>query len=124
MNQVRNMADGMQLRMAVAQLRGFRSHVRTPITQVIVDEYQWIIKALEEAMGEYLQQFSIPHGSMRARPLPEIRHTRGFSPLGPQFTQEKYCDKDFFENQINGLWAHIEKVIGESGRTKSSQFDI
>jgi hypothetical protein len=65
MNQVRNMADGMQLRMAVAQLRGFRSHVRTPITQVIVDEYQWIIKALEEATGEYLQQFSIPHGSMK-----------------------------------------------------------
>ena len=118
------MSDGMQFRMAVAQLRGFRSHVRTPITQVIVDEYQWIIKALEEATGEYLQQFSIPHGSMKARPLPEIRHTRGFSPLEPQFTREKYCDKDLFENKISGLWVHIENVIRESGKTERSQSDI
>lgn len=118
------MADGMQLRMAIAQLRGFRSHVRTPITQVIVDEYKWIIKTLEEATGEYLQQYSIPDGSMKARPLPEIRHTRGFSPLQPQFTREKYCDKDFFENQICGLWAHIDNVVGESEKIKSSQFDL
>jgi hypothetical protein len=116
MNQVGNMADGMKFRMAVAQLRGFRSHVRTPITQVVVDEYHRIIKALEEATGEYLQQFSIPHGSMKARSLPEIRHTRGFSALGPQFTHEKYCDKDLLENQIRGLWAHIENVIRESGK--------
>jgi len=116
MNQVLNMADGKKFRMAVAQLRGFRSHVRTPIAQIVVDEYHRIIKALEEATSEYLEQFSIPHESMKARPLPEIRHTRGFSPLGPQFTHEKYCDKDFFENQINGLWAHIENVIGESGK--------
>lgn len=103
------MTDEKQLRMAVAQLRGFRSHVRTPITQAIVDEFQWIIKALEEATGEYLQQFSIPSASMEARPLPELRRARGFAALVPQFTEEKYCDKELFQIKIGGLWEHIEK---------------
>lgn len=61
---------------------------------------------------------------MKERPLPEIRHTRGFSPMEPQFTHEKYCDKDLFESKIRGLWSHIENVVGESGKAKSPQFDI
>ncbi|HEY2466466.1 MAG TPA: hypothetical protein VGI45_01325 [Terracidiphilus sp.] len=103
------MADEKQLRIAVAQLRGFRSHVHTPITQAMVDEYQSIIKTLEEATGEFLQHFSISPASMNARPLPERRRARGFSALVPQFTDEKYCDKDLFEAKIAELWKHIEE---------------
>jgi hypothetical protein len=115
------MADEKQLRMAVAQLRGFRSHVHTPITQAIVDEYQSIIKALEDATGEFLQHFSISPASMMARPLPELRRARGFAAQVPQFTEEKYCDKDLFQARIGGLWKHIENVITErSNRSKNS----
>jgi hypothetical protein len=81
--------------MAVAQLRGFRSHVRTPITQAIVDEYRWIIKALEEATGEYLQQFSIPSASMEARPLPELRRARGFARWYPSLPKRNTATRNF-----------------------------
>lgn len=119
------MADEKQFRMAVARLRGFRSHVHTPITQAIVDEYQSIIQALEDATGEFLQHFSISPASMKARPLPELRRARGFAALVPQFTEEKYCDIDLFQTRIGGLWKHIENVITErSNRSKNSVDDI
>jgi hypothetical protein len=101
--------EEMKLRMAVAQLRGFRSHVHSPITQAMVDEYQSIINALEDATGEYLQHYSISSASMNPRPLPELRRARGFAARVPQFTDERYCDKDLFETKISGLWGYIEK---------------
>lgn len=117
------MADEKQLRMAVARLRGFRSHVHTPITQAIVSEYQAIIQALEDSTGEFLQHFSISPASMKARPLPELRRARGFAALVPQFTEEKYCDKDLFQSRIDGLWKHIEDILTERSHRSKNPLD-
>jgi hypothetical protein len=102
-------ADEKQKRMAIARLRGFRSHVTGQITQAIVNEYHSILHELEKASGEFLQLYSIPPSVMLPRRLGEQRKTHPFSISPSQFTAAKYCDLQFFKARIDLLWNHFEK---------------
>jgi hypothetical protein len=113
------MADEKQMRMAVARLRGLRSHLYPPITRSIVDEYHSILKSLEDASGEPLQYFSISPVAMLARELSETRRRPTTLRFEAQFTSNQYCDTELFQTKLDGLLARVEKMAA-AARTPES----
>lgn len=105
------MADEKQKRMALARLRGFRSHVTGEITEVVVDEFHSILNDLQVATGEYHRDYSIPESAIRARPRGELRMHPTMAPMELLFTATKYCDKQFFKTHLDLLWNHFEKDL-------------
>jgi hypothetical protein len=103
------MPDEKQRRMAIARLRGFRSHVHAPITVAMLNEYHSILYSLEDAYEEDLQNFAISPLSVVPQLIPDHMISRYRLKDVPQFTQERYCDQELFKSTIEALWDRIER---------------
>ena len=103
------MADEKLKRMAIARLRGFRSHVHAPITVAMLNEYHSILYSLEDAYEEDLQCFVISPLNVVRQLIPEHMIPRYRSTDVPQFTQQRYCDQALFKSTIEALWDRIER---------------
>jgi hypothetical protein len=103
------MTDEKLKRMAVARLRGFRSHVHAPITVTMLNEYHSILYLLEDAYEEDLQNFAISPVNVVPQLIPDHLISRYRLRGVPQFTQERYCDQELFKSTIEALWDRIDR---------------
>lgn len=103
------MTDEKLKRMAVARLRGFRSHVHAPITVTMLNEYHSILYSLEDAYEEDLQNFAISPVNVVPQLIPDHLISRYRLRGVPQFTQERYCDQELFKSTIEALWDRIDR---------------
>jgi hypothetical protein len=103
------MADEKHMRMATSRLRGFRSHVSGSVTEAMVSEYHSIVSEVEEASGQHLASFRISPDVMVQREISDIRKRRVVDRSIPQFTVNKYCDKELFSRALDALWEWIEE---------------
>lgn len=109
------MVDEKSKRMALARLRGFRSHVTGQITQKVITEYHSILDELQSATGEDLQHHAIRQTAMAAGPLGQQTKIHPSSDSTEAiFTRGKYCDKEFFKKNLDLLWEHFERGSQES----------
>ena len=53
--------------------------------------------------------FRIPETELKPRIVSVQRGVRRF-PGRTNYSKEKYCDSDFFERQVQGLWGYIQKT--------------
>jgi hypothetical protein len=107
-----NMADEKALKHALTRFRGFRSHVCGSVTVQMVEEYHSILTMLQEASGENLIAFRIPDSVINQRIVSEVRRYRTHlrSAVEPQYSSQKYCDKDIFKAKMDQLWGYFAKA--------------
>jgi hypothetical protein len=103
------MTDEKLKRMAIARLRGFRSHVHAPITVTMLNEYHSILYSLEDAYEEDLQNFAISPVNVVPQLIPDHLISRYRLRGVPQFTQGTYCDQELFKSTIEALWDRIDR---------------
>jgi hypothetical protein len=61
-----------------------------------VQDYHAIVSALEEARGEDFSTFKIPADKVKPKVLPVRPRGYGGFPGSVQYSQEGYCDSNFF----------------------------
>jgi hypothetical protein len=106
------MADEKALKHALTRFRGFRSHVSGSVTVQMVEEYHSILTMLQEASGENLIAFAIRDCVINQRIVSEVRRYRTHfrSAVEPQYSSQRYCDKDIFKAKMDQLWGYFAKA--------------
>jgi hypothetical protein len=103
------MVDEQKLRHATHRFRLFRSHVSGLVSEKIVAEYHSILGELEKGAGTNLSSLRIDPYYLRPHRLPEVRMPRGHDRFTPQFTAQRFCDKEVFHRTLNRLAEWIEE---------------
>ena len=93
-----------------ARLDALRQNIPSSIDEDVVRDYNSMVLALQVAShDENLVNFRIPDTELKPRIASIQRGTRRF-PGRTTYSKENYCDDDFFERQLQGLWGYIQKT--------------
>lgn len=103
------MREEKQFSMAWARFNALRSNIPNWIKKDQVNDYHSILDALEQASGEDLGVFRIPHHQLKPRITGAILATRR-SPGRTYYSDEDYCDDTFFVRQIDGVANYFKSL--------------
>lgn len=107
------MPDQKKFAVAYARLVSLRAKIPSFLGEQRVKDYHSIVDALQEASGEDLSSFRIPAEEMKPRIV--AVHPRSYRgrPGHATYSDKNYCDREFFERQVNGLHYYIESARRE-----------
>jgi hypothetical protein len=106
------MVDEKKLKQTLVSFRGFRSHVFGSITEAMVAEFHSILHVLQETSGDNLNSFHIPASMVMPRAFAQVRYARSSArsrDLETKYTSLRYCDKKFFQLQVDRLSEHFDE---------------
>lgn len=108
------MPDQRKFAVAYARLVSLRGKIPSFLNEQRVRDYHSIVDALQEACGDDLSSFRIPAGEMKRRIVAvhpgSYRGRSGHA----KYSDKNYCDREFFERQVDGLHYYIECVRREA----------
>jgi uncharacterized protein (TIGR02391 family) len=92
------------------RLDALRQNLPALIDEDTVRDYNSIVRALQVASrDENIVHFGIPETELKPRIVSfQIGGRR--SPGRTNYSKERYCNSDFFERQVQGLWGYIHKT--------------
>jgi uncharacterized protein (TIGR02391 family) len=100
----------------LARLDALRQNLPALIDEDIVRDYNSIVHALQVAAhDENMVHFRIPQSELKPQVVSAVRGTAR-RPGRVNYSQDKYCDDDFFERQITALWNYIQKTDPEKNK--------
>jgi hypothetical protein len=115
------MDDAQKWSLALARFNAFRSHPPNRLDEGAVAQFHEIVTALEEASGEDLSSFRIPDSEMKQRVISvsPLRARPGRPPSGGRrMSQERYCDDQYMQRQIEGIASYLQSPKPSPERRK------
>ena len=104
-----SMDDGRK-RDALAQFKALRGQPPRSWDETDVAQFHEIVTALEEAFGVNLTSFRVPDAQMKRRIVGVSRIGRSGRRRPPQMSNERYCDKEFVQRQIEGIVFYFQNL--------------
>ena len=104
--------NNMQVLEAFSRLKSLRQNMPKSysVDMKFVDEFHKILDLLERNSGTNLQNFRIPDTEIRPIPAGGNYLTGEI-----EYTDEPYCDRDFFAMKVDGVLTMFELLIESPG---------
>lgn len=98
--------DDKNLFRSLARLNAIKNNLPEHwVEQKYIDEYNSIIKILEEVTKESLEEFKVPQSQVRPR---AVVH----SPTqGTSYSRELYCDREYFLIKVDSVLGYFTLVL-------------
>jgi hypothetical protein len=114
------MRDEKKWILAKSEFQALRKNIPNLIDTGLVAEYHAILQLFIDSSGEDFSSFRIPNSQL----APMITGFRVATPRYPGtkfYSDEKYCERDFFQRKIDALFHYLQTV--ESAPQSASQAD-
>jgi hypothetical protein len=115
------MLDLQKWKIAVARFNGYSANIPSFIKTDNVEDYHAIVTALEQASGQDLSNFKIPADKLKPKVLSVRPAPYGGGRGSATYSQDKYCDSNFFEAQIDALKHYLPNI--QTSTQPKTQYD-
>jgi hypothetical protein len=116
------MLDAKKWTLADVRLQAMRKSIPTYVDLDMVAEYHGIVSAFEEASGEDFSAFRIPDSKIAPR-VTSIQLGSSRRPGRTSYSDEKYCQAEYFGRQIEGLAAYLPHIRTPNQSSHSRDYD-
>jgi hypothetical protein len=101
------MTDERQFAISLAHLDALRKNLPASIDELRVNDFHSIIRGLEEGCGRDLSSFHIPDKEVKAKLVRARRASFTGRPGCREYSAKKYCNRELFSRQVDGLWGYL-----------------
>ena len=116
------MLDEKKWTLANVRLQAMRKSIPTYVDKDLVAEYHGILAEFEEASGEDFSAFRIPESKITPR-VTSIQIGTSRRPGRTHYSNESYCQGDYFERQVEGVAAYLPHVHSPNSSMSSRDYD-
>src|ERR1700678_2112166 len=97
----------MQMDVLIARLNALRKNPPPDLTEAIAAEYNSLVHDLQVvSRDESLVAFRIPDAQLEQR-IVSVRRGTARHPGSATYSNERYCDDDYFKRHVEGLWSYL-----------------
>ncbi len=116
------MRDERKWQLAVAEFKATRANVPGLISEAFVNEFHAVLDRMAAATEEDFDTFRISAADLKPRVVSIQRRSYRGRSSRPQYSREKFCDRNLFQRRIDALAAYLP-IVEEKTREPSFSED-
>src|ERR1039458_3671195 len=108
----------------IARLSALRKNLPGSVSETVVVEYNSLVHDLQvSSRDEGLVAFRIPDNRLEHQITGSTRPTARHPSGSVSYSDERYCDDDYFKRQVEGLWSYLMEPK-QTNTTQKTYWDM
>jgi hypothetical protein len=109
----------------IARLNALRKNLPNSVSEAVVVEYNRLVHDLQvSSRDEGLVAFRIPDDRLDYQITGSIRPTARRPSGSVSYSDERYCDDDYFKRQVEGLWGYLAERSTATNSKQRTYWDM